>query len=397
MPAIVALSLVAALVGLGPQDVRSARASPAARECLQRWGLRTLLGESVHAFDDVDGDGVQDVLVAVRGDHSGELGFGYALSGADGAVLWRFDRRGIAGRVVALPDVDGDGIRDVAAEFGAGTCHCGHDPPLDASSIRLFSGTDGSLIRRIPWPSFDPKPRWGPAFRLVGLEDRNEDGVGDHGLAFVDGLTIRSGTDDALIASSGEPTRSEPLERIEAIVLDDVDADGVDDVVLGVVPYRDETYCALISVGRAEVLGRFTGAGSRLAAIGDVDGDGVPDWVASTVDTGSLDPGSGTVAGALSPPTTSELVAVSGVTLSALWRCPRPEPRWLPSRTSTTTTCRTSSSDRSRGRVHCRRACCSSPALPEPRCGPWSSWTSSSWARPWTYWRMAVASSAAAG
>lgn len=316
----VAASFALSIAGIAQQATPSANAHLGERppnDCLRNWGLRTLLGESVRAFDDVDGDGVDDVLAAVRDDNSGELGFGYCLSGADGSVLWRFDRRRRAGRLVPVPDLDGDGIREVAAEFEATLAKdwCDPSPPAERSTIRFVSGADGSLVRERPWPIFEPKPRWGPVFCLVGLGDRNRDGVGDYGLAFAGGLSVHSGSNDEPLTAFGSLVPNEGVRRMESVVVGDVDRDGVDDVVLGVVPYRNEMSCSLLSVGRGAVLGRFLGSGSRLASIGDVDGDDVPDWVASDAVLGR---------GEWFAHEASELVAVSGATLSAIWRRPRP-------------------------------------------------------------------------
>jgi hypothetical protein len=192
-------------------------------------------GDAVAAVGDVDLDGVTDFVVGAPEDRIGGLVAGRASlhSGADGAELRAWigptpSRFGFA--VAAAGDLDGDGVSDVAV---------GAPYAVDAATgwgtgaVFVYSSATGGLLQT-----------------LVGTSDFEEFG--------------------AALAGVG-----------------DVDGDGVSDLLVGA-PRADfskvEAGAAwLFSVGTGAVIDRIDGLGkndrlgSAVAALGDVDGDGVPD------------------------------------------------------------------------------------------------------------------------
>jgi FG-GAP repeat protein/VCBS repeat protein len=128
-----------------------------------------LFGSAVATSSDVDGDGVVDFLVAIPEDDRGgnNVGAVQIRSGATQKTL--VDRLGaktigpyFGTAVVALGDVDGDGIPDFAAGYGGA-------PALDACS-----GATGQLIWRAQGPA-----RTGFGRALAPFMDLDGDGIGD--------------------------------------------------------------------------------------------------------------------------------------------------------------------------------------------------------------------------
>ena len=129
----------------------------------------------VAGVGDVNGDGTGDVYAADYADGSLGPGTGRAAvhSGADGTELRSWT--GSAGGEGLGPgreagDVDGDGLGDLA--IGSYTSS---DGAPQAGKVEIFSGVDGSLVRRITsTTAFENL-----GFDTVGVGDLNDDGVPD--------------------------------------------------------------------------------------------------------------------------------------------------------------------------------------------------------------------------
>jgi hypothetical protein len=125
-------------------------------------------GQSLLSLGDVNGDGRADFAIGapahvykafVKG--ANDPGHVYAYSGADGSPLWTasgvLPRAGFGVAMSALPDLDADGVPDLAV--GApGAAGSDVAPPVPLPEIDLISGASGALLRRIPQPSWPIQP-----------------------------------------------------------------------------------------------------------------------------------------------------------------------------------------------------------------------------------------------
>jgi hypothetical protein len=250
------------------------------------------LGAALALLDDLDGDGVRDLLVGAPFDTVGQGRPGRAIvhSGATGAVLRSHggfaqgERFGDA--VCAVPDVDGDGILDyaVAAPEASGSF-------LRQGRVELFSGATGATL----WSLEGFGGRFGTA--IAGSEDFDGDGAGDLLVgapfeivsiqAFGAGRVYRvSGATGTIL---GSQAGGQALMRLGSSVASagDLSGDGVADYLVGAPLFNgtatDDGRVELRSGADDARLWSENGAvGSRLGAsvagLGDVNLDGVPDF-----------------------------------------------------------------------------------------------------------------------
>lgn len=111
------------------------------------------LGSAVSGVGDLDGDAVPDILVGVP-NHAGlagpNAGRVYALSGADGAIVYVLDGDKLGDRfgasVAGIDDVNEDGVADflVGADRADGTGGDG-----DAGRVYVFDGATGDLLAEL--------------------------------------------------------------------------------------------------------------------------------------------------------------------------------------------------------------------------------------------------------
>ena len=246
----------------------------------------------VSSAGDANADGVPDFVLAAPygGDSSG--GVIYLYSGADGALLWSIDakKRGnaLGEALAAAGDVDGDGHEDVLV--GAP----GSDPNgPDTGSARVYSGKDGSLIRKIAGQQ--SPGRFGTS--VSGLGDVSGDSVPDlaigarfespSGLTKAGSVHVVSGSDGALLYRIDGVVSGDQLGSSLAAV-GDVDGDGCEDFLIGApfangIAGRDSGTASLFSGATGTLLLTIEGTerdqelGDSVAGAGDVDLDGVPD------------------------------------------------------------------------------------------------------------------------
>jgi hypothetical protein len=136
--------------------------------------LGARLGTSVVATGDLSGDGVGDLLAGSAGGNGGAVLF----SLADGSVLRRLSDpgapagSGLGSSVALLPDVSADGVPDLAV--GAMT---DDSPFTDMGSVSIFSGADGTRLRKCSDPQGSPLARLGTS--VAAYPDFDGDGVPD--------------------------------------------------------------------------------------------------------------------------------------------------------------------------------------------------------------------------
>ena len=256
------------------------------------------------AVGDLNHDGVPDVLVGVphhtnfAADHV-NAGEAFVFSGKDGSIIFTLtdpdeeegNRMGYA--VASLGDVNGDGIPDLLV--GVPKKDVSEDLP-DVGSAYIYSGADGSFIRSLDPPAqggAEANGRFGTAVANAG--DVNGDGVSDvligapgQGRAYVfDGAT------GALIRTITSPV-AEKLPSFGSAVAGggDLNGDGIPDFVIGAPLQNGLAGQAYVFNGAdgtlihrlSAVAQKFAKFGASVAIIPDVTGDGRPDIMVGAPD-----------------------------------------------------------------------------------------------------------------
>ena len=296
---------------------------------------RDNFGMSVAAIGDLDGDGVPDLAAGASGDDNGgpDRGAVHVMfmnrdgtirdtveinSGtANGPVLSTGDRFGVS--VVAIGDLDGDGVPDLVV--GA----YGEDNPGENSGAVhvMFMNRDGTVKDTVVinegtanGPVLSDSDDFG--ISVAAIDDLDGDGVpdlaaganGDRGagpnsgavhVMFMnrdgtvkDTVKINSGTANGPVLSAADGF------GISVAAIDDLDGDGVPDIAAGawydrnsgpdrgavhvMFMNRDGTVKDTVEINsgtaNGPVLSDSDHFGVSVAAIGDFDGDGVPDLAA---------------------------------------------------------------------------------------------------------------------
>src|SRR5882724_3219677 len=187
--------------------------------------------------------------------------------------------------VAGTGDLNDDGIPDLVVGVP------GADPNglTDAGAVAAYSGLDGSPI----WSHDGSRSSAFLGTVVVAIGDVDQDTVPDVvaaapaslGPTGIDGyVQVLSGVDGSVIRQI-DPNAGEDLFGIGLAAVGDVDGDLVDDFLVGV-PGRGGSapgLARLISGADGQVIRTLAAPGSELAfgravaAAGDVDGDGIPD------------------------------------------------------------------------------------------------------------------------
>jgi FG-GAP repeat len=252
-------------------------------------------GASVAGLGDLNQDGFSDFAVGAPGDDTqgNSAGRVVVYSGLDGTELANLygNPGDNLGRVVdAAGDVDADGTPDlvVSAQRAAMGGMEGY--------VRVFSGADFSVLLTVTPPVLGVAGLFGRS--AAGAGDVNNDGHADIvvGAPIVDAngadsgeVYLYSGDTGALIYSVAGETKSKLGTDLDD--LGDVNGDGVADIIVGAVN-APEPGAPGKEPGAALVLSGLDGStllvlrgqdanenfGSAVAGLGDITGDGLPDF-----------------------------------------------------------------------------------------------------------------------
>ena len=265
------------------------------------------------AVGDVNGDGTPDLVVGAWGvDVAGAVDAGAVrvYKGATGELLYEFTGTGSGdffGSAVAVGDLTGDGKADILV--GAWGADLGGGANANRGYVRLYNGADGALIAQ-----FNGDNNQDEMGRGVAFGDVNGDGTLDillgagsstHGTIphFGGYVRVIDGKDfthilyefDAGIASTTKPEPNFGYGVASA----DVNGDGYADII--VAAYRGKLsasgttgpaagYVRVFSGKTGLLLYQLNGTADRdefgrSLAVGDLNGDGVPDIIVGAPST----------------------------------------------------------------------------------------------------------------
>ena len=249
----------------------------------------TLLGSSIVALGDLNGDGIRDFAVGDPGyaasapDSSLIAGSGKVLvvSGINGAIIRELLGTPASGQAfgtsLASLDANGDGVSDIAVGATGGN-----------GTVWVYSGVDGTVLQAITAPSPGSGSLFGQALANAG--DQNADGKDDlfAGAPGADTLAgkvlVLSGADGALILEFTPGVQNAEFGYSLATVAD-LSADGRLDVVVGAPGYSSGVgSLRLMSSAGVEIAGidgtvAAARLGSRVGVVDDRNADAVADII----------------------------------------------------------------------------------------------------------------------
>jgi len=244
----------------------------------------TTFGESMDSLGDIDGDGVPDVIVSAA-DYENDKGLAVIYSGRDGSTIYAIhgNNNEVLGSAVSRTgDLDGDGIPD----FAVSTFNPG-DTRTFSGRVTVYSGSTATKIWEVDG---NPGDFLGSGIADVG--DLDGDGIDDLIVGARFGFYARemSGKDGSTLLSITSPSLTPGDFPWSVAAGGDLDGDGVGDFMLSD-PYNCDpgpcTGAAYVFSGKTGLLlyteyGLTDKArmGLGMAVLGDVNGDGFNDFAA---------------------------------------------------------------------------------------------------------------------
>jgi hypothetical protein len=216
-------------------------------------------GFSVIAIDDVNGDGIPDALAGAS-NASETVGKVVCINGSNGYEIWNLNTSGSSvWALLQLDDINDDDIADVAAgNFGSGD-YTAYDA---TNGDILFSGGLGGGFTIID--------------DMIRLDDLNDDGVADFTLSSGNSNCVAiNGLDGTNIWYAPLPDQCASVDRIG-----DITGDAINDVVVGTL-YQNNQIVFINGVTGEEIKRtNYNQPIDALAVIPDITGDISPEVVA---------------------------------------------------------------------------------------------------------------------
>jgi len=268
------------------------------------------------AVGDVNGDGTPDIVVGAWGvDVAGAVDAGAVrvYDGGTGTLLYQLNGTGSSdffGSAVAVGDLTGDGKADILV--GAWGADLGGGSNTNIGYVRLYNGPDGALIAQ-----FNGDNNQDEMGRGVAFGDVNKDGTLDlllgagsstHGAIphFGGYVRVINGANFTQILyelDAGIATTTKPEPNFGyAVASADVNGDGYADII--VAAYRGKLsasgttgpaagYVRVFSGKTGQLLYQLNGTADRdefgrSLAVGDFNGDGVPDIIVGAPSTAAV-------------------------------------------------------------------------------------------------------------
>ncbi len=291
------------ILGVSQVQLRSGATGALIRTILPPANLNgACFGASVSVISDIDFDGKPDIAVGSPRPNGSVAGHCTMHSSATGSVLFTLAFPGATsafGAVVrTIGDVNGDGRLDIVIadpgryftlSGGGGTP--GYSAPITPRAF-LASGFTGGLLRQVQTV---PGSNFTSALQCPG--DLDGDGFPDILYAIDHRIDAISGATGANLYSTQATSVYAPFSYSSFAVIDDRNGDGAREFVR-----RRSTSTPTGSIEVIDILSGRTGvvlnsianvtpgdeAGFGLAAVGDQNGDGIPDWIATAPGTGSI-------------------------------------------------------------------------------------------------------------
>ncbi|MCA9437143.1 MAG: FG-GAP repeat protein, partial [Candidatus Omnitrophica bacterium] len=134
------------------------------------------LGSDLDLLDDLNGDGIPEILEGARPESTPESATAYVVSGSDGSI-WRtlvlddpdLPKQMFGDAVASVPDLNGNGKMDALIGAPSANAGIGH--------VYVFDPTTGSLLYDIPGQNPAMAGRFGE--EVAGVPDVDGDGFGD--------------------------------------------------------------------------------------------------------------------------------------------------------------------------------------------------------------------------
>ena len=261
------------------------------------------LGLQVAAAGDVNGDGYDDVIAAAAG-------YASVFSGADGAELFRFAVSGSpsftgVGGVGGGGDVNADGYDDVVVGYP----NLKQVGETERGAVHVYSGFDGAVLHTVESWNVVTEGAVLMGWAVLMLDDINGDGRADFAVGSPEDSTasneagsvrVFSGLDGSELYALLTPFNGAGNLGWSLANTGDLDGDGVEDFLAGAPQetfVEDKGSARAVSGATGAVLHLFAGSvaggefGRSLAGGGDVDGDGVDDILIGGLNLARLNSG----------------------------------------------------------------------------------------------------------